>query len=156
MNITMQNLERLSLAEMKEFVAGNRKACFSTKAREETYAFIEGTLQGQQYRKLSKGQKGIVRRFLVKVTGLSRAHITRLVGCWTKQRCIPTKAVRKRRRFARRYTGEDIRLLASVDAAHEDRNKYRRLADLLRQCAHGRPAATLPCRPPSVIAPWPR
>ena len=120
MNITMQNLERLSLAEMKEFVAGNRKVCFSTKAREETYAFIEGTLQGQQYRKLSKGQKGIVRRFLVKVTGLSRAQMTRLVGCWTKQRCIPTKAVRKRRRFARRYTGEDIRLLASVDAAHED------------------------------------
>jgi len=26
MNITMQNLERLSLAEMKEFVEGSRKA----------------------------------------------------------------------------------------------------------------------------------
>src|SRR5580700_2508700 len=29
--------------------------------------------------------KSIVRRFLVKVTGLSRAQMTRLVGCWTKQ-----------------------------------------------------------------------
>src|ERR1017187_6295160 len=167
MNITMQNLERLSLAEMKEFVEGSRKVCFSTEAREETYGCIEGTrkrqqyrklskgqkgivrrflvkvtglsraqmtrlvgcwtygcIEGtrkrQQYRKLSKGQKGIVRRFLVKVTGLSRAQMTRLVGCWTNQRCIPTKAVMKRRRFARRYTAEDIRLLASVDAAHED------------------------------------
>src|ERR1035441_4482405 len=120
MNITMQNLERLSLAEMKEFVEGSRKVCFSTEAREETYGCIEGTLNRQQYRKLSKGQKGIVRRFVVKVTGLSRAQMTRLVGCWTNQRCIPTKAVMKRRRFARRYTAEDIRLLASVDAAHED------------------------------------
>src|ERR1039457_5218301 len=91
MNITMQNLERLSLAEMKEFVEGSRKVCFSTEAREETYGCIEGTLKRQQYRKLSKGQKGIVRRFLVKVTGLSRAQMTRLVGCWTNQRCIPTK-----------------------------------------------------------------
>ncbi len=120
MNITMQNLERLSLAEMKEFVEGSRKVCFSTEAREETYGCIEGTRKRQQYRKLSKGQKGIVRRFLVKVTGLSRAQMTRLVGCWTNQRCIPTKAVMKRRRFARRYTAEDIRLRASVDAAHED------------------------------------
>src|ERR1022692_982919 len=120
MNITMQNLERLSLAEMKEFVEGSRKVCFSTEAREETYGCVEGTRKRQQYRKLSKGQKGIVRRFLVKVTGLSRAQMTRLVGCWTNQRCIPTKAVMKRRRFARRYTAEDIRLLASVDAAHED------------------------------------
>jgi len=36
MNITMQNLERLSLAEMKEFVEGNRKVRLSTETREET------------------------------------------------------------------------------------------------------------------------
>ena len=92
MNITMQNLERLSLAEMKEFVAGNRKVCLSTQARAETYGFIAGTLQRQQYRKLNKGQKGIERRFLVKVTGLSRAQMTRLVGRWMTHRCIVTKA----------------------------------------------------------------
>jgi hypothetical protein len=120
MNITMQDLERLSLAEMKEFVEGNRKVRLSTETREETYGLVEATLHSQQYRKLNKGQKGIVRRFLVKVTGLSRAQMTRLVGCWMKQRCIPRKTAVKRRRFARRYTVEDIRLLASVDAAHED------------------------------------
>src|SRR5450631_482837 len=120
MNITMQNLERLSLAEMKEFVEGSRKVGLATETREETYGLVETTLQSQQYRKLSKGQKGIVRRFLVKVTGLSRAQMTRLVGYWVKQRCIPRKTAAKRRQFARRYTAADIRLLASVDAAHED------------------------------------
>lgn len=116
----MQNLEQLSLAEMKEFVEGNRRVRLSTETREETYGLVEATLHSQQYRKLSKGQKGIVRRFLGKVTGLSRAQMTRLVGCWMKQRCIPRQTAVKRRRFARRYTVEDIRLLASVDAAHED------------------------------------
>jgi hypothetical protein len=46
--------------------------------------------------------------------------MTRLVGCWMKQRCIPRKTAVKRRRFARRYTVDNIRLLASVDAAHGD------------------------------------
>src|SRR5271169_4841718 len=100
MHITMQNLERLSLAEMQEFVEGSQRVRLSTDTREATYGLVESTLRSQQYRKLSKGQKGIVRRFLVKVTGLSRAQMTRLVGCWTKQRRIPPKTVVKRRRFA--------------------------------------------------------
>src|ERR1051326_1103656 len=120
MNITMQNLERLSLSEMKDFVEGNRKVRLSTEPREETYGLMEAPLHRQQYGKFSKGQKGIVGRFLGRGTGLSRAQMTRLVGCWMKQRCIPRKRAVKRRRFARRYTVEDIRLLASVDAAHED------------------------------------
>jgi hypothetical protein len=57
MNITMQNLERLSLAEMKEFVEGNREVRLSMDTREETYGLVEATLHSQQYRKLSKGQK---------------------------------------------------------------------------------------------------
>ena len=120
MNITMQDLERLSLAEMKEFVEGSRRVQLATETREETYGLVEATLRNQQYRKLSKGQKGIVRRFLIKVTGLSRAQMTRLVGCWMRRRCLPAQTAVQRRRFARRYTPEDIRLLAAVDAAHED------------------------------------
>ncbi len=74
-----------------EGVRGGKPDHLSTGTREETYGLVEATLHSQQYQKLSKGQKGIVRRFLVKVTGLSRAQMTRLVGCWMKQRCIPRK-----------------------------------------------------------------
>ena len=73
----------------------------------------------QQYRRLSKGQRGIVRRFLTKMTGLSRAQMTRLIGQWMRRRRIQAQPVR-RRRFPRRYTPQDIALLAAVDAAHED------------------------------------
>jgi hypothetical protein len=76
---------------MQEFVEGNRKVRLSTEAREETYGLVEATLHSQQYRNLSKGQKGIVRRFLVKVTGLSRAQMTRLVGALDETAVHPSK-----------------------------------------------------------------
>ena len=40
MNITMLNLERLSLADMKEFVEANRKVRLSTGTREDGYLYI--------------------------------------------------------------------------------------------------------------------
>src|ERR1017187_6383699 len=46
------------------------------------YGFIEALLKAQQYRRLSRGQRGVVRRFLTKVSGLSRAQITRLIAAW--------------------------------------------------------------------------
>ena len=73
MTIRMENLERLTLAEMKEFVTTNREVAWSVPERDSTYGLIERVLKAQTYRRLSKGQKGIVRGFLGKVTGLSRA-----------------------------------------------------------------------------------
>ncbi len=115
----MHNLERLSLEGMEEFIAGSRTVAFAAKGQETIYVFIERLLKQQQYRKLSKGQRGVVRRFLVKVTGLSRAQVTRLIAGWMKTRRIRPKPP-FRPCFPRRYTPEDITLLARVDAAHQD------------------------------------
>ena len=119
MNITMQNIERLTLDQIREFVEGSRTIGFTAPMREAVYEFIERVLKSQQYRRLSRGQKGIVRRFLVKMTGLSRAQLTRWIGRWMKTRRVQRKPV-CRPSFPRRYTAADIALLAGVDAAHED------------------------------------
>ena len=119
MTITMQNAEQLTLAEMQEFVEGSRAVGFAAQEQEAVYRFIQRVLVAQQYRRLSKGQRGIVRRFLTKMTGLSRAQITRLIRQWVRQRRIQARPAR-RRRFPRRYTPQDIALLAAVDATHED------------------------------------
>jgi len=50
------------------------------EARAAAYSFLGTVLRTQHYRRLSKGQRGIVRRFLGKVTGLSRAQLTCLLG----------------------------------------------------------------------------
>ena len=119
MTIRMKNLERLTLAEMKEFVTTNRQVGWSPLERAPVYELIERVLLAQQYRRLSKGQKGIVRSFLVKVTAVSRAQMARLIQRWVETRRIERKPA-QHPNFPRRYTPADIARLAEVDAAHED------------------------------------
>src|SRR5258708_35626276 len=52
------------------------------------------------------------------MTGLSRAQITRLVTMYREGEEVKPRPYR-RRRFAARYTREDIELLAEGDEAHE-------------------------------------
>ena len=115
----MQNLDRLTLDQMSEFVEGSQALGFSVPERPGVYGFIERVLQVQQYRRLSRGQKGIVRRFLVKMTGLSRAQMTRWVGRWMRTRVVQRQPT-CRPSFATKYTAADIALLAAVDEVHED------------------------------------
>ena len=117
MNITMQSIKGLTLDDMKDFLEGSRTVDFDAEGQ-PVYELMETVLKAQQYRKLTKGQKGTVRRFLVKVTGLSRAQTTRLIARWIETRRILSRPP-VRGTFPRRYTSADIALLASVDAAHE-------------------------------------
>src|SRR5712692_1475499 len=119
MTIRMENIERLTLAEMQEFVANNRHVHCAVVEKEAVYGFVERALKAQQYRRLTKGQRGTVRRFLAKISGCSRAQLTRLIQRWIQTRRIERKPA-QRPRFPRRYTAADIALLAEVDAAHED------------------------------------
>ena len=59
-----------------------------------------------------------MRRYIEKMTGMSRAQVTRLIARYTASGQVrPT--VYRRRCFPQRYTRADIELLASVDEAHE-------------------------------------
>lgn len=90
MTITMQNIERLTLAEIEEFLEGSRSIGFSVEAG-QSYGFIERVLKAQGYRRLDRRCKG-GRLFLIKVTGLSRAQdehrccSARSLHCWSKGR----------------------------------------------------------------------
>src|SRR5882672_61648 len=107
MAIRTSNLERLTLAEMEEFVATNRHVTWSAVGPEPVYGLIEGGLKAHQDRRLRKGQKGIVKRFLGKVTALSRAQLARLIQRWMDTRRIERKPAR-RSSFRRHYTAADI------------------------------------------------
>lgn len=115
----MENLNRLTLSEMETFVKSHRQVGMEAAATEDAYAFIEGVLRKQGYGRLKRSAKGTVRRFLAKVTGLSRAQVTRLISRWQQTRKVARKPAR-RPCFPRRYTAADAALLAAVDAAHED------------------------------------
>lgn len=115
----MTNLERLTLSEMEDFVASNRGVKIDPAEGGGGYKLIERVLRAQGYRRLKKRAKGTIRRFLAKVTGFSRAQLTRLIARWLQTRRVERKPAR-RPAFTSRYRSEDVALLAAVDAAHED------------------------------------
>jgi transposase InsO family protein len=119
MQISMKDLEKLTLKAMEDLLAGSRKITWTSEDSEASYGFISAVLKQQRYSKLGKRERGIVRRFLAKVTAISRAQMTRLIAQWVERRKIERKPAR-RPSFVRRYRNEDIQLLAATDAAHED------------------------------------
>ncbi len=119
MQVTMQHGERLTLAQMREFLAASNTLSFAGAGRRQIYALVEGALRAQQYLGLAKKDKGIVRRYLAKISGRSLPQITRLIRGYRQSGAVKPAAPRRRHRFPTRYTRVDIALLATVDAAHE-------------------------------------
>ena len=114
----MEHAQRLTLVEMREFVASSGRLSFTGADRKQIYRLVERTLQAHEYLRLSKKDKGVVRRYLAKISGRSLAQITRLIRRY-RQSGVVQLAPPRRHCFPRRYTHDDIALLATVDATHE-------------------------------------
>jgi transposase InsO family protein len=108
----------LSLEQIRAFLEGSGKVDFQGRNRERVYGWVNRTLEQHRYNELGRAGRGLIRRYLEKMTGLSRAQITRLIGQHSRGEPVQVKAYR-RRRFPARYQLADIELLAAVDTAHE-------------------------------------
>ena len=114
----MWNAEGLSQEQIQEFLRSSQAIAFAGCGREEKYAWVERVLRAQNYGALGKRERGVVRAYVEKVTGMSAAQTTRLIRAFVDRgevRCAPYQ----RHRFSTQYTPEDIVLLAEVDRAHE-------------------------------------
>jgi transposase InsO family protein len=118
LNISVHEAEKLSLEAMVRFVEASQEIRFESKHREQVYGWLEQVLVGQEYAQQGKAARGLVRRYIEKMTGLSRAQVTRLIARYTATGGVRLTAYR-RRRFPERFTRGDIELLALVDEAHE-------------------------------------
>jgi transposase InsO family protein len=113
----MDDSGKMSLEQIRAFLDASEPVKFAGQSREEVYQWVDRTLRTQDYRRMSRPEKGLVRRFLAKITGLSRAQLTRLIGSYLGTGEVTLRPY-QRRRFASRYTAGDIRLLAYVDRMH--------------------------------------
>ena len=108
-----------TLAHLEEFLAGTQPVAFSVlSTKDECYQWIQATLIQFEYLPLSKPQKGLVCRYLGKISGYSRQQLTRLIHQY-RQTGRLTRCQRTVQGFARRYTENDIRLLAAMDERHD-------------------------------------
>jgi transposase InsO family protein len=118
LNISVQEAEKLSLEEIRQLLEASEGIRFAGVKRAQVYSWIELVLCEQEYARQGKASRGLLRRYIEKMTGMSRAQVTRLIGRYIASGRVGVRAYR-RHRFAARYTMADVELLASVDEAHE-------------------------------------
>ena len=116
--ILVLQTERLrTLDEVRAVIDGNQRVDFQIADRESAYDFIRRTLVRFHYLGLSKPDRGVIRRYLAKMTGLSRAQLTRLIRQYRDAgRIVDRRGKAPAKPFRRRYTAANIRRLAEVDA----------------------------------------
>src|SRR6266404_5328713 len=106
----MKEGEPLSLEQIRAFVEGSGEVRFEAHNRNEVYGWVDETLRHHDYAQLRREGKGLVRRYVAKMTGLSRPQVMRLIGCFQRDGQVKPRAYR-RHRFPSRYTRADIELL---------------------------------------------
>jgi transposase InsO family protein len=106
-----------SLEQIRAFLAGGSEVRFAGERREEMYQWVEQTLVRHQYASLKRPGKGMIRSYIARMTGLSRAQATRLILAYRETGRVKA-VVYRRTKFATHYTAADVILLAHVDKAH--------------------------------------
>ena len=109
--------ERIRTPEqVRSFVEGN-DADFRIEERREAYDFASRTLSRFGFHSgLDRAGKGLVRAYLMKITGLSRAQTARLIAQHGRAGRIRDGRLKPpARAFARRYANRDRALPAKVD-----------------------------------------
>jgi transposase InsO family protein len=117
MVIDMNDRQLHTLGQLLAFLDGTMAVDFAVAA-DERYDFIARTLQRFGYHRLPRRSKGVVLRFLERVSGYSRQQLTRLVKRGGGQRPLIKRYCASRTSFARTYTSADVRLLAQTDTLH--------------------------------------
>lgn len=112
----MENSRLINFIQIKDFLQGTKAVDFSTETKKEKYAFIKKTFDQFKYTTLLKRQKGLLRRYIRKVTGYSTSQITRVLV--SSIHGDPYRKEYKRHVFTKKYTPADILLLAKTDNLH--------------------------------------
>ena len=109
----------VSINQLADFLSGTQTVAFSVLSdKNACYQWMQATLVRFSYLTLPRQDKGIVIRYLMKISGYSRQQVTRLIGQYRK-----TGRLQRQQRtvtgFRRKYLAQDIRLLAAMDERHE-------------------------------------
>lgn len=113
------SLEQLTtFEEMRAFLAGTQAVVFAVSTdKKARYQWVQKTLVKWRYTQRGKADKGLITRYLMKVTDYSHAQVKRLIQQYVKTGKVTVKTA-CRNSFKSRYSTKDIRLLAAMDERH--------------------------------------
>ena len=124
MTLNMTDSCVTSIAQIKEFLKINNAITFTSVSRKEKYTWINTVLNKFRYTRLkSKKDKGLIKKYIQRMTGMSSRQLKRLV---TKKRKHGLVSLSpdwgKKNRFATVYGPAEILLLAETDNVHQRLN----------------------------------
>ena len=116
--VTIMNDKQIkTLDDIRSFLTGTAEVEFSIEDKADRYRWIQATLVRYHYMTLGKKDRGLVLRFLQRVSGYSQAQIKRLVRQFVRNGTIK-RSQRTVAKFKRLYAVADAVLLAQTDALH--------------------------------------
>jgi hypothetical protein len=118
MVINMEEAKLRTLEQIKVFLDGTTEVAFRVP-KEERNQFIERVLKRFGYAPHGRADKGVLLRYIERMTGLSRQQVTRLVRQYRKDGKLTKHYVTAPKNgFSCRYTTADVALLAEMDTLH--------------------------------------
>jgi transposase InsO family protein len=117
MVIDMEEARLQTLAQVRAFLDGTAEVAFRVSKAERNW-FIERVLKRFGYSPHCKADKGVLLRYIERMTGLSRQQVTRLVRQYCKDGRLSKRQGAPKHSFTRRFTFADVILLAEIDALH--------------------------------------
>jgi hypothetical protein len=119
MIITMNDTRLTTLRQVEDFLLGTHEVSFTGLTDDRSrYAFVQCVLVRFDFARLGRSRRGLIRRYLQRATGYSRAQITRLVSRFVADGEVVSGYRAPRTAFTRKYLEADVRLLAELDALH--------------------------------------
>jgi len=117
MLLDMNDRQLQTIEQVRQFIEGNQAVDFKGQSTEGKYRWIEEVLLRFRYLRLKKVEKGIIRKYVQKVTGYSKAQVSRLIWDYKQTGQVKKKGYR-RHCFPQKYTREEVKRLARTDELH--------------------------------------
>lgn len=113
----MNDSHIVSIAQIKAFLKINSAINFKVVSKREKYEWINAVLTKFRYLRLKKKERGIVRGYISKMTGLSMSQVDRIIAKKRKTGRVFLSST-KRHSFPHKYSPTDIACLIETDNAH--------------------------------------
>lgn len=118
MIVTLHTDHLTSLEQIERFLHGTTEIDFRAPDRAARRVWIERVLRQFRYAQRVRRERGLLLRFLTKVTGYSPAQMKRLIKQLRTEHHLRDRRGPPAQPFVRRYTLADQQALAELDALH--------------------------------------
>jgi len=117
MNTIMDDSQLQTIEQVRGFLAGSEALKVTITSKPEAYEWVRRILVRFEYLTLGRADRGCLLEYLRRVSGYSRAQITRMVAQYRETGRIERRFCTANG-FSQKYTLEDIGLLIQLDTLH--------------------------------------